>query len=259
MKRLLAVLGLVLCLAVPAAAQGPAKDGTLALLYDVDSATLTYCTVRGSNPTPFGDEPIKVVPKILTSGSSTTVTEAVSGTNPFASVVVGDVLVIQTPTVTDANARTVVAVTAKASAASITVDTAINITGNSFGFFHHVCGTTDADGWFAVPTNAGRVGLAVQYNQGDLDALTVRWECKGSGAGAEPEIVYPGESSDCGIGGTLATDRCSYATAGITARLRVVDTSPTYSFCRVGLAFAAADASDATTDREKVNVKVAIR
>jgi len=258
MKRLLAVLGLVLSLAVPAAAQGPAKAGTLALLFDVDSTTLTYCSLSGANGGPWGDEPKPVVPKIMTSGSSTTVVEVTTGSNPFSLVVVGDVLVIITPSLTDPNVRTVVAVTAKASAASITVDTAINITGNSFGFFHHVCGTTLADGWFAVPSAASRVGMTVQYDQGDLGAFVARWECSASGAGASPVIIYPGETSDCG-GGTLATDRCSFVTPGITARFTAVDTAPVYGFCRVGIAFVTSDASDATTNLEKVTIKVSVR
>jgi hypothetical protein len=257
--RLLAGLGLVLCLAVPAAAQGPAKDGTLALLYDVDSATLTYCSLRGASGGLWGDEPIRVIPKIKTTGSTTTVDELVTGTNPFRGIVAGDVLVVQTPTTTDPAATTLVAVITHTSDAQIVVDTAINVTGNSFGYFHHACGTTAADGWFAVPLDATRFGTAVQYDQGDLDALVVRWECKNSGPGAEPTIIYPGQSSDCGLGGTLSTDRCSFATAGITARIEIVNTAPTQSFCRVGIAMATTDTSDATTAREKVTIKVAVR
>ena len=254
MKRLLAVLALVLALGAPARAQ-VAKEGQLALLYNVNSATLTYCNMRGGA---FA-APTAVVPTIKTTGSSTTVTEVTAGSNPFSSVAVNDVLVIQTPTSTDSSATTVVAVTARASAASITVDTAINITGNKFGFYRMVCGTTDADGWFSIPAAALRVGIGVQYEQGDLDALTVRWECKASGAGAAPVILYPGEGANCGIGGSLSTDRCSFATAGVTSRVTVVDESPTFAYCRVGLAFAATDAADTTTLREKVTVKVSVR
>lgn len=258
MKRLLAVLGLILALASDAGSQGAAKEGQLALLYDVDSATLTYCVTNGADKGPFTD-PISVLPKIKTTGASTTVTELTASTNPFTTVAVGDVLVILTPSTTDPLSTTLVVVTAKASAASITVDTAINITGNSFGYYRNVCGTTAADGWFAVPAGAARVSIGVQYDQGDLDALTVRWECKASGAGAQPVILYPGEGANCGIGGTLSTDRCSFATAGITSRVTVVDESPAFAFCRVGLAFAATDAADTTVLLEKVTVKVAVR
>lgn len=254
LKRFMLTLALGL-LASGAFAQGAAKDGALALIYDVDSATLTYCTL---SPGPFAAQ-VPVAAQIKTTGSSTTVVEVTSGTNPFAGVVVGDVLIIQTPTATNPSATTVVAVTAKASAASITVDTAINITGNNFGFYHHLCGTTDNDGWFSTSAAAQRVALTVQYDQGDLTALVVRWECKAAGAGANPVVLYPGESSDCGLGGTLSTDRCSFATAGVTARLTVVDEGPSFPLCRVGVAFTGADASDATTNLEKVTIKVAIR
>jgi hypothetical protein len=99
----------------------------------------------------------------------------------------------------------------------------------------------------------------MQYDQGDLTALVARWECKGASSFANPVILYPGESSDCGIGGTLATDRCSFATPGITARLVVSDDSQSFTYCRVGLAFTGADASDVTVTREKVTVLVSVR
>jgi hypothetical protein len=257
LKKFLLVLALVAA-AASTYAQGAAKDGTLALLYDVEVTDLTYCTLQSQAGGPFG-APIPVATSIKTTGSSTTVVEVTASSNPFTGIVVGDVLVIDTPTATDASAKTIVAVTAKASNASITVDTAINITGNHFGFYHHLCGTTVNDGWVAMGAGALRVGLLVQYDQGDLTALVVRWECKAAGAGSAPVIIYPGESSDCGIGGTLATDRCSFATPGITSRLEVVNAAPTLPFCRVGVAFSGADTSDATTTREKVTIKVTVR
>jgi hypothetical protein len=67
-------------------------------------------------------------------------------------------------------------------------------------------------------------------------------------------IVYPGESSDCGIGGTLSTDRCNFATAGVTARLTVLVEGNLFSACRVGLAYAASDTSDAGANLEQVTV-----
>lgn len=259
MKKPLLVLALGL-LASSAFAQSAAKDGQLALLYDVDSTTLTYCRTEGASGGPF-DSPIVGSSRIKTVGSSTTVTEFTAGALPFSSVAVGDILVIQTTNPPGA-VQTLRAVTAKASGASITVDTAIDLSaagGFQFGFYKHRCGTTSADGWVAIPTAARLISLTVQYDQGDLDALAVRWECKASGAGAEPVIIYPGESSDCGIGGTLATDRCTFATPGITARLSVVDTAPAYGSCRVGLARVTTDTLDTTTNLEKVTVKVSVR
>jgi hypothetical protein len=259
MLRFVTALGLVLVLAGAATAQGPARDGQLALLYNVDATALTYCTLRNG---PF-NEPSQIVPRIKTTGSSTTVTEFTASTNPFSNVVVGDVLVILTPTATAPDATTVVAVTAKASAASITVDQAINLAdaaGHKFSFYHHVCGTTDADGWFSAGAAASRVALTVQYDQGDLGELVVRFEAKAAGAAALPVVLYPGGGSDCGaLGFSLSTDRCSATTPGVLARLSVLDEGPAYAFYRVGFAYVTSDASDATTTREKLTIKVAVR
>lgn len=259
--RTLLCLLMVAFSATPVLAQGASHDGNLALRYDVDSATLTYCRMNGKNGSPF-DDPIVVNARIKTTGTSATVTEFTASTNPFASVATGDVLVVSTPTSTDEDAKTYAVVIAKASAASITVDPSVTLTataGHLFSFYKVACGTAATDGWFAVPPTTAEVGLLLQYDQGDLTALVVRWECKGLEPFAEPTIIYPGESSDCGIGGTLATDRCSYATAGITARIEVVDEAPTFSFCRVGLAWSGADASDAGANLERVTVKAILR
>lgn len=254
LKKVLATAVLVLA-ATFTQAQGAAKDGTLALLYNVSSATLTYCSL---SPGPFAS-PVPVAALIKTSGSSTTVVEVVSGAKPFTGIVVGDVLIIQTPTATNPSATTIVAVTAHASDSSITVDTAITLAGNNFGFYHHVCGTTVNDGWVAVGAGTKSFELSVQYDQGDLDALSVRWECRHPGAGALPVILFPGPGASCGIGGTLATDHCEFATAGINSRLSVRDDSTTFAECRVGLAFKSTDTADTTTNLEKVTVKVSAR
>jgi hypothetical protein len=253
--RFVSALGLVVGLAAAAAAQGAAKDGQLALIYDVDVTALTYCVPTGG---PFAD-PISVTQRIKTTGSSTTVTEFVTGGAPFTNVVVGDALAIRTP---NSTTTTLVSVVAKASAASITVDTAITLSdtaGHPFSYYHHVCGTTDNDGWFAVPAGAQWLSIAVQYDQGDLGAFVVRWEKKEAGPLALPMVVYPGGASDCGaLGFSLSTDRCSATTAGVLARLEVVDEAPS-GFYRVGLAYVTSDALDTTTNLEKVTVKVAVR
>lgn len=257
--RYLTALAVVLGLAVPLVAQTPAKDGTLAALYDVDSTTLTYCVTRGQDGSPFGP-PIPGPARIATVGSSTTVTESVASTNPFTNVAVGDVLIIRAPNSSSAPPYATVAVTAKASAASITVDTAVNLSatgGYVFSYLRHACGTTDADGWFAVG-GASRVAMTVQYDQGDLGELVARWECRQAGAAAQPVILYPGVGAECGFG-TLSTDRCSWTSAGIASRLTIVETSATFTSCRVGVAYVTSDASDATTNREKVTINVSLR
>jgi len=39
----------------------------------------------------------------------------------------------------------------------------------------------------------------------------------------------------------------------------VIDEGPSYAFYRVGFAYVTSDASDATTAREKLTIKVAVR
>lgn len=252
--RALLVLLMVAFTATPLRSQEAAKDGTLALLYDVDSTSLTYCSM---SPSVFG--PPSSVQKKVSAAASTTLAATTAGTFPFAGIVVGDVLVLQTPTATNPSATTIVVITAKASNDSVTVDTAITVTGVFFGFYHPICGTTDNDGWVSVGAGAKAVTLGVQYNQGDLTAFVVRFEHKTGAPGASPTVLYPGGASNCGgLGYTLSTDRCSAATPGILARLEVTDWTPSGMY-RVGVAFTGADASDATTNREKVNVLVSVR
>lgn len=226
------------------------KTALMAYNYDVDSATLTYVRMVGTNGDPYGSA-ISGTGTIKTAGSSTTVTENVAGSNPFTNVGVGDVIDVA-PT---SSTHNVVTVTARASAASITVDTAVDWSaGYVWKWWDTQTGTTATDGWVSV-SGASTVGITVQYDQGDLDALKVRFECKGDWPGAAPVILYPGDSSDCG-GGTLSAGFCEFATAGITSRITVIDTAPVFSDCRVGLAFKTTDTSDVGANLEKVTIAI---
>ncbi len=123
------------------------KNADIVYAYDVTAGSYTYCRLLGVQQDPFGN-PVAGGPLIKTSGSSTTVTEATASTNPFAPIGVGDVLYISVgPGV---QAPTVRAVTAKASDASITVDSAITLTGNAWSFKKLSCGTGITDGWIPV-------------------------------------------------------------------------------------------------------------
>lgn len=247
-------LGL-LALCAPLSAQS--VTGNFAHQYDVDSASLTYCVLTGQNDDPFATARVGTAP-IKTVGTSTTVTEFTVGTLPFANLSVGDTLIVTK----DASAIPVpqtVTIIAKASGASITVSgaglTLTGAAGHQFTWFKQTCGTSITSGWATISSYA-LVSMTVQYDQGDLDALHVRWECRPAGIGAQPVIVYPGETSDCGLGGTLATDRCAFATAGVTSRLTVLVEGNPFAQCRVGLAFAATDTSDAGAAIEQVTVAV---
>lgn len=250
--KLKVLVALVLLLAAPfAVAEEATAHATFNYKFDVDSDSLNYCVLTGTNGSPFGD-PIRVQGNIKTTGSSATLAEF-ADTDPFTGLAQGDVLFIDTPT--GVATRVIVAAT---SVSGVDVDSAITLTqtgGHRFSYKKLTCGTTVTNGW--IDARAYTVALTVQYEQGDLaTGLRVRFECKGAAIGDLPVIVYPGESSDCGIGGTLSTDRCNFATAGETARLTVVVEGGLFSACRVGLARAGNDTSDAGANIEQVTATI---
>lgn len=256
MRRLIRtfVTGLILALtslvAAPAFAQKSVANFTY--FYDVDSTSTTYCVLKGMNDSPIGqDKPGPFAVK--TSGSSVTITERDSGSGPFTNVAVGDLLVFRTATGTVSNR----VVRTRASAASITVDTAINLgTSSTFSYRTLSCGTTDADGWVSVPGYVAK-NVTFELEQGAFTAGGVGMdiECRGSGVGANPIPIWPGSSatSSCGPG-TNTSGYCIYTTAG-AATGRVIFSVPEQIQCsaiRVGLKISDtddADASEATTER----------
>ena len=252
LKALLA--GGLLLLTSAASAQEQFSAGFMNL-YDVDSSTLTYCVMTGRGGDPFAG-PIPVQGRIKTTGSSTTVTEVTTGSNPFTAVAVGDTLVVDRG---QGNVDTVI-VTVRTDAANVTVSSAVNWensgNGRTFGFYDQTCGTGATNGWISV-TQGTITNLTLQYDQGDLDALWVRWECKTGATGAQPVILYPGESDGCG-GGTLDTGHCSFATPGLTSRLSVVDTVTSFSQCRIGVRYNTTDTSDAGAAIEQVTGTVTL-
>ena len=231
-----------------------ARDFYAGFQYDVDSTNLYYCTTQGPN---VGKELIMSTG----GGSSATLIPSVSSSAPFTGMAVGDVLVIKSlpPDVSTYSNRVI---TTWTSANSIVVDGVITLaSGTSFSWYRNTCGTAITSGWFAIPANAQRVGMTVQFEQGDIATLSARWECKPTNTW-DIVIIYPGESSDCGLGGTLSTDRCDFAQAvsgTATGSLTIVDDAPVFGFCRVGLAYKTSDTADTTTNLEKITVSVAIR
>jgi len=250
MKKVILLLA-ALALATPLWAQSSQElRANFAHLYDLDSTSLTYCVMTG-NGSPFGP-PNAGTLNVETSGSSATVT-AVSGT-PFTDLAVGDTI---TGYLSTGVSNTVVIV-AKATGAEVTVSSAVNwdeTGGVPFTWWDQTCGTAATNGWIPV-LPAKYVGFSVYYVQGDLDALSVTIECRRSGIGAQPEIVYPGPDSNCGNDGTLGTNECEFATD--PAELGVVDIAPTYRECRVGLRVKTTDASDTTTNLEQITAVLTI-
>jgi hypothetical protein len=243
-------------LALPTQAQQTdTGTGNLAFAFDVDSLTQTYTKLTGLNNSVFGG--VMSGSAAITTGGLSTVVTTSAGT-PFAGMAVGDVLVANMPDGT----RPERVIDVFTSSAQVSVDTVwtLPVAGVTFGWKKFSSGTTVNDGWVPlVPAPSGSVLLWVQYDQGDLTVgLDAQIQCKGNFLGAAPTVVYPGPGATCGFG-TLSTDVCRFATAGVNSRF-IYQLSPQsgFAFCRVGLKIgtAGADASDVGANRERVTVGV---
>lgn len=120
--------------------------------YDLDATTYKYGRIGG----PQG-LPVQGKYGLSTVGSSTTVT-AVAGT-PFDPVNIGDVIVFQ-----KGETRIIRKVATKASGSSITVDTAVDLSGGYAGWFFYPfrIGTAATDGWHAIhPYSAVTIWVSI--------------------------------------------------------------------------------------------------
>lgn len=254
-RSLLAVV--LLAMIVPAAAQQQnISIGQLAYRYDLDSTTLTYCRLLGSQQDPYGS-PMAGRNAVATSGTATTVT-AVTGT-PFTKVGVGDVLISNQP---EGVTETVI-VTAATSSSEVEVDPAVDWEnggdGYPFSWYDLECGTGAEDGWVGAPPGEhASVLLTVEYDAGDLTGgLDMKFEARGANLGSDPVQVYPGGGSDCGGFLTLNTDVCTAATADVgttSARLTLQVEPNNFQQYRVGIKANTADPGDPTN--EEIDVLV---
>jgi hypothetical protein len=226
MRKLFAlafVLAPALCYAqLPPAAR---VDRNIVAKYQLDSASYIYC-VTG---------PVQQGPgRVKTTGSSATVTAVAGLDDPFTNVAVGDELIFGSGIGTER------VVTARASATSITVDSAVNLNdtaGFQFTYAHPSCGTGATDGWF-IPS-AGKHTVTIVYRQGDLTG------------GLDFDIETRTRS---GIGTALRvlTGNIPVTTALINGTTVVLGET-TNSF-RVGLRYNTADPSDAGAAAEQIDV-----
>ncbi len=253
--RLLALALGALALLSPALHAEERRVCHVAMKWDVDAAALTFPSLRGLNGNGCygansGDG------RIQTSGSSTSVAETTTDSNPFLGMAVDDVLLVRRSS-TLVDSRVIVTYT---SDSAVVVDEAVDWSTPSGGFafqwYDFASGTTDADGWVDVSNLGPGKGVEIQWEQGDL-ATGLLWqvECLTNTLQPKPNKVYPGESSDCG-GGTLVSGQCLFAVAsvGTTAARAKVVLPEDESTCRVGVLRSGADASDATTNREQVTI-----
>jgi hypothetical protein len=80
--------------------------------------------------------------------------------------------------------------------------------------------------------------MTVQYDAGDVTALSATWECKDQALGAAPVRIYPGISSDCGDG-TLNGTVCEFGSVGDALTFKVSHNA--FAYCRLGMAYVTAD------------------
>jgi len=229
-----------------------ARTANFMLRYDVDSLTETFCRVTGINGDPFG-APVSGKSQIKTTGSSTTVTENVAGAAPFAGFVNGDIILV-TRALTTGLTDIRVVTDASGAPTTVIVDTAVDWSGGfSWKYLKTRCGTTDADGWVDA-AGAKWISMTVQYEQGDLDNLSVRWYGRAAGMGSTPVEIHPLTAGSCGAG-TLATRFCDFAVPGQISRTNFSTEVP-WSAVRMGFKRKTTDTSDAGANLEYVTATV---
>lgn len=220
--------------------------------YDVDSTTVTYCRMEGVAQNPFGG-PYTVPALVKTSGSSTSVTSNTAASGALTAVAARDVMIVRRP----AGNLDLVVITAKADNDNVTVDPAVDWSaGFPYAFYKTVCGTTDNDGWVSTAAST-RIDMTIEYDQGDLDNLSWRFECKKSAPDSLPVIIYPSEGDGCGNSGTQASGFCDFPTPGITGRFTWTEFGA-WSQCRVAFKDKTTDASEAGTNLERVTASIIV-
>lgn len=246
--------GLVACVLLGFAASGDAdhvRKRHVLYRYDLDATAVTYFKLSGegnNTGTIAGTKPI------TTSGSSTTVAAVTADDLPFRDLGVGDVLFVQRSADLTTDIRWI---TAKASGDSVTVNAAVNweqTGGFAFRWLDFSSGTADTDGWLDY-SSCGTGMLTWQLDQMNATSVDVRVEAKVDSLDTKPVVIYPGESSDCGAGGTLASGYCQFGTAGITARFfLVMGQGEHYDAVRVGMKINTDDGGDTGANAEMITI-----
>lgn len=258
MKRFKRFLVLLALLATPSLLH--AQDiAHLAFAYDLDAAAFVYPKLSGRGGDTYTGG-IMGTGRIKTTGSTTTVDAVDAALDSFSRLAVGDVITVrrtETSSVSTVDRRVV---TAKASDDQITVDTAVNwdrTAGFQWEWYDFSDGTTDADGWVDISRFSIDTKFIIQYEQGDFaTGFQYRIECETQTLDPKPNVVFPGETSDCGPNGTLVTGTCQHATAGLTGRVEVLLGDNVGNRCRVGIRRNGADTSDAGAAVERISISV---
>lgn len=216
LRRLLSFAAILLLALAPIASlaqpQRAMKVVTLYYQYDLDSTTAISGSYSPKSP---------IQTRITTSGSSTTVTALTATTAPFNLIAVNDLIIVnlQGSTVGSSTVTTR-RVTAKASADSITVDTAINIpaTGRTFEYQKFTAATGATSGW--VPLEGSNLWqVAIQLNQLSLGSGAIGFRVEGRFSSdlnvVTAKNLWPGwASADAKCNdGTYSSGYCTYTSA----------------------------------------------
>jgi hypothetical protein len=235
-----ALLGILLAPAL-LLAQGRDQSRIFVEKYDLDATTTTYCVTS--------DQVLQGPGLATTNGSSTTVT-SLGSTGSFDGVAAGDTLYFRL-----ASGVITRYITAKASANSITIDTATTLSadasvGVAFSYRNRSCGTAATSGWMNVP-DYGFKTIVLQIDQLVVTGgISVKWQCKAKGDQAVAVDVYPGTTGGC-PGGTLSSGFCNYT--AVTAFALIVEEP--WDQCRVGMKIGTNDdGDDLTTNAENINI-----
>jgi hypothetical protein len=260
MRRFILGLAVAIALTLPLAFAEQQSAGSTMIRYDVDSATTTYCRANGMGGDVFAS-PIAGPARVKTTGSATTVESHTAASGALTPVIARDIVFVRPPsTVGEIFAAGYAAVvTVKTDANTVTVDPAVDWSatgGYAYTYLKTTCGTTVNDGWVNVG-GATKASITIQYDQGDLDALAWRFECKQNTPGSVSITVYPSESDDCGIAGTLVAGFCEFATPGVTANLAWEEFGA-WGSCRIGFKYKTTDTSDAGANLERVTGTIVV-
>lgn len=244
-------IGLVLAalLLLPQAFADDFRYTVMTLQYDLDSTSTIYCRVGG---------PQKGTGKIQTTGASQNVTESTTGNNPFAAIRAGDVLEVDTTPLAAASPNDFAYIITRTDSANVVVNPAVTWTGGyPFTYWTQDCGTAITDGWVDVSgLFDAKITVAIQQ----MAATSVSWriECKDNTPDTTPNIVYPGDSSDCGPG-TLTSGYCVYTSATDFAGTHAVYIPEIEGACRVGMKIDTDDGGDLTTNAEQITIALSGR
>lgn len=237
MKKLFAIF--LALLAVGSQAQvGSSTSYLVTYRYNLNATSETFCSLP--------DKPPVYVPVRVVAATSTTVT----GTGAFANIAVGD-QISGTDSAAGGGEQWKAVVLARASADSITVDTALTLTSSTLYYRTLTCGTTANSGAFEISTS-GRSTVQIDIEQlvlgtPGVSTIDSRILCRTDPSAAwlqvYPVLVPP----------AVTATYVSLAVVGGWGK----EINGTYAQCRVGLKINAADdGGDTGANAERVTISV---